>query len=513
MRLRALFRRLAVLTAASGLALTGPAIPAQAADEPELAYIGILSPETVTVINGQSKTVKFDLYNLGAAAKNVVLTFGSAAKPISADLGFTAPAGCERNACAIGDLKAGERRSVKFTLKPAASGTADPAGRLTLTTSISGRLSDETSITVVRTDKGGVDLEVGDLADLKLGPGKSATVPVTVRNSGNKDVKALGLVFVGLSQVTPELNYRNCERDVEIGGLICVFNETLAGGGTFALPPDTPLRVAVSKDAAGPYDYPVFVAAVGLTDAYLFDFSKRTAGAAGRELKLEAVTSIAAAEPNPVEDLNEDDNFALFSVSVPRTSADSAAIGGVFSGAIGDTSTVKVGVRNLGPSATVPASLDWIQYAHVKLPAGVELTRLDERCLPGTSLTGIDEESVATELSEITDLVCLVMEGVPGNGRYLFSLSAEILDVAGHKAGFVEVDGGVQDSKAGNDKAALTVELTAGGAGGGAGGGGDSLPITGAPAGLLGASGAVLLVAGLIAYRTARRRRFVTVVD
>ncbi|MDI6100639.1 hypothetical protein QLQ12_18690 [Actinoplanes sp. NEAU-A12] len=528
MRPHAVFRRLALTTVAAGLTLTGLALPARAADDLELAYVGILGPETVTVVNGQSKTVRFDLYNLGAAAEDVVLTFGSAARPISADLGFTAPAGCEQNTCAIGDLKAGERRSVKFTLKPAAAGAADPAGNLALSTSVGGRASDETSITVVRTDKGGADLEVADLADLKLGPGESADVPVAIHNSGSKDVKALGLLVMAPLGVTPVLNYSNCEPDRELGGFVCVFNETLAAGGSFALPEATPLRVTVPMGTAGPYDYPVYVAAIGLADRYVFDFAKRTAGAAGRELELETVASVSAAEPEVADDLNKDDNAALFSVTVPKTNADSAAVGGVFSGAVGDSSTVKVGVRNLGPSATIPASVGWIQYAHVKLPAGVRLTRLDERCLPGTSPTDIDEDfanlpddvglvdgaglpegagpSEGVDLSGITNLVCLVVESVPGNGRHLFSLSAEIVDAAEYKAGFVKVDGGVQDSKSGNDRAALTVELTAGGGGGG-------LPITGAPAGLVGAGGAVLLVMGVIAYRSARRRRIVTVVE
>jgi hypothetical protein len=501
MRLRALISRFALTLAVSGLAAGGLAMPAQA--EPEVgdfAYIGILSPETVTVINGQVKTVKFDLFNLSdVAAENVVLTFGSATKPISADLGFTAPEGCAENTCTIGAFKPGQRRSVKFTVKPTA---LDPVKSITLSTSVDGRLSDETSIAVVGTSKAGVDIEVDDIADLTMKPGDTAEVPVKIRNSGNKDVVALGLVVAALDGVTPALNYSNCEKDPDLGGFVCVFNDTLAAGGVFTLPESTPLRIKAAAGAAGPYDYPVIVAAVGLTDKYVFDFAKRTAGAAGRELKLESVASISAKEPDAVEDLNEDDNFTQFTVTLPKTAADSAAVGGVFRGEAGDDRSVKVGVHNLGPSGTIPAGLAWIQYAHVKLPTGVLLTSVDMRCLPGTSLTDIDE--TVTDLSEVTDLVCLVLESVPDDGRYLFTLSAEIQD-AEHKAGAVTVDGGVQDSKSGNDKAALTVETT-----GGTGGG---LPITGAPAGLVAGGGAALLAAGLIAFRLARRRRIVTIVE
>ena len=512
MRLRASFSRLALTTAASGLALSGLALPAQAAPDMDLPFVGILGPEAVTVINGQSKTVKFELYNVASApAEDVVLRFGSTAAPISPELGFIAPVGCAENVCRIGDLKAGERRTLKFTLKPAAV-TSAPAESLALSVTADGVESDATVIGVVRTEKGGVDLEVGDIADVKLTGGKSVDVPFEVRNTGNQDVKALGLVVMS-SGITPVLDYANCERLDEEGvsGAVCVFNETLAAGGAFALPKGTPLRIKAPAGVAGPFDYPVYVSAVGLTDKFVFDFAKRTAGAAGAKLKLEAVASATAEtgpEPEPVEDLNEEDNFALFTVQVPKTAADSAAVGDAFTGEVGEDDTVQVGVRNLGPSSTIPPSASWIQYAHIKLPTGIQLTKVDERCSPGTAPRYIDE--TIEDLSEVTDLVCLVFDQMPSGSKQLFEISGEILDVAEHKAGSVTVDGGVQDAKAGNDKAALTVAVSSAGGAGGAGGG---LPITGAPAGLIAAGGAVLVAAGVIAFRATRRRRIVTVVE
>src|SRR5690242_11587514 len=147
MRLRALISRFALTVAVAGLAAGGLTLPAHAESEVgDFAYVGILSPETVTVINGQSKTVKFDLYNLSTVtAERVVLRFGSATRPISADLGFTAPAGCDENSCVIGDLKPGQRRGVKFTVKPT---TLDPAKSIVLSTTVGGQVSDETSIAV-----------------------------------------------------------------------------------------------------------------------------------------------------------------------------------------------------------------------------------------------------------------------------------------------------------------------------------------------------------------------------
>ncbi|HWS36455.1 MAG TPA: hypothetical protein VN408_27435 [Actinoplanes sp.] len=499
MRLRALLSRLALTAVASGLALNGLALPAHAADEQDFAYVAIIAPETVTVINGQTKTVKFDVYNISSTkTDNVAVAFGKT----DAGLGFTAPAGCVDNTCQIGTLTPGQRKSVKFTVKPAAGGTA-PVGMIDVSTTVAGLISDNVTITVARTDKGGVDLETADIADVKLSPGKSVNVPVVVTNSGNKDVKALGLVVFSQG-VTPLLAYRNCEKANESGisVIVCVFNDTLPAGGSFTLPESTPLRVKVPAGTGGPFDYPVMVGAVGLSDKYVFDFAKRTAGAAGAELKMESLASAAAGEPEPVEDLNEDDNLTEFSVSVAKTRADSAAIGGAFTGAIGAKASVQVGLRNRGPSSTVPPSVTWIQYVHVKLPTGVALTKADERCLPGESPTAIDE--TASELADVTDLVCLVLEAVPADKKYLFDLTAEILDATEHKAGAVTVAGGVQDSKKADNKAVLKVELTAGGEGGG-------LPITGAPAGMIAVGGLVLLVAGVFAVRLARRRRIVTI--
>lgn len=507
MRLRALFRRLAVPAVAGSLALTGLALPAEAADTPEseMPMVGILSPETVTVINGQSKTVKVDVWNVGAdAAEDVVLNFGTVAKPVSADLGFTPPAGCTGTVCALDDLKPGERRTVKFTLKPTAPAGTSPARALQMSTTVGGVESFFTSIAVVSTSKGGADLELGEIKDLTLGRGKSADVPVTVANTGDEAVKALGLVVLpAYTGVKTLLNYRNCEIDDEFGGVLCVFNEPLPAGGTFALPKETPLRVEVASDAAGPFDYPVIVGAVGLTDTYVLEFEARNAKAKGAELKLEKLATAAADEPEAVEDLNPDDNVDDFNVSVPKSPADSAAVGGAFKGAVGDESTVEVGVRNLGPTAVIPASLAWMPYVHVRLPADVQLVDVDKRCLPGTS----PEDAVYDEFlfSTSRDWVCLDFVDLGNGDKSLYSFTAEIGE-GDHKAGKVTVDGGVQDSKSGNDKAALTVELTAGGSGGG-------LPITGAPVGLVAGGGMALLVAGLLAYWMARRRRIVTVVE
>ncbi|WP_229071772.1 hypothetical protein [Actinoplanes sp. DH11] len=514
MRLRSLFRRLARpavaggLAVVAGMAVTGLALPAQAAEDGDIPFVTFTGPETVTVVSGQSKTVKFSLYNTGTVpAEDVVLRFGDKAHPVGTALGFTPPAGCVRNACELGDFKPGERRTLRFTVKPAAA--AGPVGSIPVTTTVGGLPSFESSVAVVQTDKGGADLEVGDIKSLKLGRGRSADVPFEVRNTGDKAVEAVGLVVFPLHDgVAAELDYRNCAavQDEELGGVLCVFEDPLAAGGTFVLPESTPLRVRVKADAPGPYDYPVFVTAVGITGEFLGEFDRRTAGATGAELKLEArltATDEEDEEPAGIDDLNPEDNFAEFAVSVPRSAADSRAIGGVFAGQPGDTVEAEAGVQNLGPTATVPIGFNWFPFVHVKMPTGVRLVRIDSACMPGTSPADVDYED---ESLNGRDYVCAV-DTLAKNQKVLFTFTAEILD-GRHAAGAVTVDGGVQDTKRGNDRAALTVDMPSAGQGGGEG-----LPITGAPAGLLAGGGAVLLVVGLIAYRAARRRRTITLVE
>ncbi|WP_433828031.1 hypothetical protein ACQP2E_01130 [Actinoplanes sp. CA-015351] len=502
MRLRTLFRRFALPAVVSGLAVTGLALPAQAAEEEDFPYVAVIGPETVTVISGQSKTVKVDVYNVtDIAAKDVVVSFGDKAKPIGADLGFTPPEGCDKTTCDLGDFKPGERRTLAFSIKPVAA--AGPATTIPVSVRAGDLPGFGSSIAVVQTDKGGVDLELGDIKDLKVGRGKSADVPFEVRNTGNRDVEAVGLFVISpYSDVVPALNYRNCLDDEELGGIICVIDEPLAGGGTFTLPEAAPLRITVKSDAPGPYEYPVLVGAVGLSGDYLDDFARKIANAAGAELKLQSVPTASADEPDGIDDLNPDDNIADFTVAVPKSSADSKAIGGVFEGSAGQTVSVDVGVQNLGPTGTVPPSLQYIPYVHVTIPGGVTLSKIDDMCMAGTSLDDlVDPESLTGR-----DYVC-VMDGLAKNAKALFTFTGEISE-GEHAPGTVIVDGGVQDSKNGNDTAALTVKLTSGGEGAG-----EALPITGAPTGLLAGGGVALLLAGVIAYRMARRRRIITVVE
>ncbi|WIM96766.1 hypothetical protein ACTOB_000228 [Actinoplanes oblitus] len=510
MRLRALLRRLVLPPVAAGLAVSGLALPAQADALVGFPVLLLNITDTVTVLDGQSKSVKFDVYNLGGVdAKNVVIGFADGPGPVPADLGFVPPAGCSVTACKLDKLAAGERRNFSFTVRPDVASKTNLTSHFDVTTTVGGEEHDKVQLTVVRTTKKGVDLELADIKDMRLNRGQSADLPVLVKNTGNTESGPLGLVVAAQPGIQPILNYRNCESDEDFGGIVCVIDEPLAPGESATLSPATPAKIKVGVDAPGPVDYFTGVVAVGLTDKYVAAFAKRNAGKKGTDLKLQKAMSVAALGDDIADgldkglddDLNPADNLTEFMVKVGRSDADSKAIGGVFHGTAGDEVTVKVGTQNLGPTATVPLSTKWVGYVHVKVPANVRLTEVDKMCLPGTSPSKVDLDGKL----DSRDWVCLVIGQLPKGGKSLFAFQAMIQE-GSHDAGFVQVDGGVQDTKHKNDRAALTVDDGTGGEGGG-------LAITGPSALPLAGGGVALLAAGVIAFRFARRRRIVTVVE
>jgi hypothetical protein len=477
-------RSIALPAAATALALAGLAVPAQAAPEPDELMVGVLVPEQVTVIEGKSKTIRAQVVNVGeTAAKGLVLKFAGA----DPSLGLSLPAGCDANGCAVGDLAPGARRTLSFTVTP--TGTD-----LTSTFELSvGPF--ETEVTVVRA-KGGVDLELEPIDDLKLGRGQSANVPIVVRNTGSEAVDSIGVVLLAESGLEALTKYSNCLVEDEsplLTGVICLFEQEFPAGATFTVPDATPLQIRVAADAGGPHTYGAAVVAVGVNDETAAALAKKS----GPTLRLQSVKSAGdVTDGEATDDINAEDNLASFGVTVPKSSADVTAVGGAFAGAVGDTETVQVGVRNLGPTGLVPGSVEWIPTVRVTTPTGIKLTEVDEMCAPGTGLDDFDFRDVGTV--DGREYICLLLGRLGKGDAELFAFTGTIVEGT-HTAGSVVVDGGSQDSVRANDKAAIEVRLTAGGGGGG-------LAVTGAPAGWVALGGALLLLAGGAVFVLARRR-------
>jgi hypothetical protein len=481
-------RSIALPATATALALAGLAAPAQAAPEPIGPVVGVIVPEQVTVIEGKSKTVRAEVLNVGdAAAKGVVLKFAG----VDPSLGLTLPAGCDANGCAVGDLAPGARRTLSFAVAP--TGTD-----LTSTFELSVGAF-ETEVTVIRA-KSGVDLELEPIEDMKLGRGATADLPIVVRNTGSDTVDSVGVVMLVESGLEALTKYRNCVVDDEsplLTGVICLFEQEFPAGATFTVPAETPLQVKVAADAGGPYKYTGAVAAVGVNDEAAAALATKKSGPT---LRLQAVKSAGdVTDGEAPDDVNPEDNVAAFGVTVPKSSADVAAVGASFAGAVGDKKTVQVGVRNLGPTGLVPSTMKWIPTVRVTVPAGIELTKVDDSCAPGTGLDDLDILNLGTV--DGRDYVCLLLRRLGKGDQELFTFAGTIAEGA-HTAGSVVVDGGSQDTVAANDRAALTVRLTGGGGGGG-------LALTGAPAGWVALGGALLFLAGGAIFVAARRRRVV----
>ncbi|GAA2618085.1 COG1361 family protein [Paractinoplanes durhamensis] len=476
-------RHLALPAAVTLAALTGLATPAAAAPDDEPAFVALVVPEQVTVIEGKTKSVTATVINASdVTAKGVALTFTK----IDASVAVTLPAGCDLpTGCAVGELKPGASRKYTFKVTPNVATSADLTSSLSLkVTGADGVAGDEAQVAIVRA-KGGVDLEVADIADMKLNRGQTADVPITVRNAGSETVDAIGVVLFGEDGLVALTEYRNCEDQSEDGlnAVVCVFEQNFPAGAEFTVPSATPLQIKVAADAGGPYTYTAAVVAVGINKVVADSLAAKS----GPTLKLQSIEDDYTDAP---DDLNEDDNVAAFGITLGKSAADLQAIGGTFKGAVGDETTVQVGVRNLGPTATVPPSLDGILTVTVDLPTGIEVTDGDDTCFPDLS-------------GDPSRYTCLLLNRVGVGKSELFSFTATILDSPEHTAGSVIVDGGVQDTNSANDKAVLGLELTGGGAGGG-------LPVTGAPAGWVAAGGALLLLIGGIFFSAARRRRIIT---
>ncbi len=505
MRLHSFLGRSVLPLALIGLGTFGAALPAHAGPDDERPEVEVYVPERVVTVDGKTKTVEFVVVNEGGAkAEDLVAGFGSADDPVPASVVVTPPNGCtDLSACRLGDLAPGDFKSFKFQVQPSAD-LADLGVSFPIVVRDAGSTwQSSAQVTVVRAEAG-IDLEMGAVDDMKLAPGKSATVPVVVRNAGNRPVDHVAIILAGAPFISFPATYSNCVAVEELDGTACFFDQPLGPDEVLTVSAATPLKVKVAADAPGPADYFGAVFATNADeDLDLADLAAKNAAAAPKsQLELVPVgkkrSAAAAVEEG---DLNDWDNATTFRIKVSRNQADSAAVGATFAGAVGESRTVRVGVRNNGPAATKGPFQGWITSALVRIPAGIDLTRVDDDCFAMSDGAPVDVEPGEVHGREY---ICFTLDSVKKGEEQLFSFTGRI--TAGSAAGSVTVDGGDQDPTKSNDVAKIAVELTAGGSGGG-------LPVTGAPAGLLAGGGALLLAAGAVAFVTARRRRIVTIAE
>ncbi|WP_306214161.1 hypothetical protein [Actinoplanes sp. RD1] len=507
MRLRTLLSRIGLPLTLVTLATASAGLPAHADPDatPELDFE---APSYVYTVAGRPKTVEVTVTNGdGKALTGAKVTFDAPAA-----VGLALPAGCAVAACPVGDVAPGGRATVQFSIDP-----TDELGRFGESFTV--ELRDATgvsiaqrSVTAVRAPEGGVDLELAPIDDFRLGAGASADVPIALTNTGTEAPAGFGLVLSGDEFLDFPVLYSNCFAEEEIAGIVCVFDGPVQPGDTVKISAGTPMRLHVAEDTPGPETYLGGAFVIGLTGDDLAEVPAAARKSRGSALRAEPVTTTAAPDPDPAE-LNDWDNVRTFAVAVSENRPDLVAVGGTFDGAVGDVRTVKVGARNDGPAAARALEVA------VALPAGVEVTKADERC---AAVAG-------------TGYVCRPAGVLRKGDEALFSFTARIKSAGA--AGSVEVL--AEDRDPADNRAAIGVKLApattspspspsaptspspsvsptptattttpAGGTGGG-----ESLPITGAPVAEIAGSGGLLILAGTAALFLARRRDEETVAE
>ncbi|MEO3925756.1 hypothetical protein ABGB07_18070 [Micromonosporaceae bacterium B7E4] len=500
--------RIGVAVTLVALTTVAAATPA-GAQEPESPYAAAYPSLPVVVNVAQNATkpkpVKLTIDNFShVAARNVSVKVDVSGLPaaITATLPGT-DQGCAVSGpvatCTLAELAAGKTHTYTIGIAPGNLDGGTPwGGTITATSRAENTMGEASAESIVQVSGPGIDLVIGRIADVELKAGASTNVPISARNEGTVAADAVAVVISTTHHLELPNPYENCLYSRDDLALTCIVDGALGPDETFEIDPATPLRLKVADKAAGPDTYGAWAAVLPLTDDEAEQrLSKAENRSSGKRLRLVPTSKALRA---PAEDLNYDDNETAFTVKVPLHEADSVAIGATVDGAVDETRSIRVGIRNDGPANTLTPGEEWSSSAEVALPAGLSVLKVDEQCEPNTANpNGEDRRGVVDGLS----YHCWPSEQLQSGKTWLFDFTVKIAGEPG-EAGAIVVDGGVQDKNTGNNTAPITLET------GGAGGG---LPVTGARAGLVALGGALLLAAGVLGVVVARRRRIVTVVD
>ncbi|RSM47974.1 hypothetical protein DMB66_47220 [Actinoplanes sp. ATCC 53533] len=358
----------------------------------------------------------------------------------------------------------------------------------------------------------GVDLAAVLGTPRTVAPGANVDAAPRVSNAGTKPVKSVVLILVGLDPSLSKDSFSNCR----YGFLtLCTFDDELATGTTYEL--SAPMRLKIPADAAAgssaevfsswhtPSDFKELIGIVSeLNDEV---FGPKGTGAPVRLRPVPASGAAKRAAANQVD--TKPENNALISEFVVGGSRrpDMAAVGATITGDVGDKVRTRVGFTNNGPGTLYHSTFtNTDPGTHIRVPAGVKAVGVDERCFPLSSDEEFEPEDSAEDLTGASEYLCLLTGGTTKpKASALFDFTFQVREKPSAAAGRVTinenafVDEDPIDRDGGNDTAKIAVELS-----GGSGGG---LAVTGANAGLLGAGGAVLLLAGAIGLLLVRRRR------
>ncbi|MET8149216.1 LPXTG cell wall anchor domain-containing protein [Actinoplanes sp. NPDC049668] len=396
---------------------------------------------------------------------------------------------------------------LSVTAKPGAA--QDAEGKLAFTARIDGgpAVTAESTVTIGE----GVDLAGVIAKPVTVAPGSRAVADVRVANVGTRPVKGVVLVLLGWDRsLTKDGGFSNCTYGLLT---VCTFDDELATGTSYEL--STPMALEIPADAAAGSTASTIGAWYTPSDfKELIDLGPELDGdilgpkGTGAPAALRAVKAKKSAMGNQV-DTNLDNNLLLseFVVGGSRH-PDMAAVGATVTGTPGDKVRTKVGFVNNGPGTLYHLTFDNVDPStHITVPAGLRADKVDERCVPFAFDEGTEfPEGPEADFAGASEYVCFVEDGkTAAKESALFDFTFEVLENASTTAGQVRINEDFFaleepiDRDDSNDTAKITVQAS-----GGSGGG---LPVTGANAGLIGAAGGVLLLAGALGLLLVRRRR------
>ncbi|MFF5054276.1 LPXTG cell wall anchor domain-containing protein [Micromonospora sp. NPDC000663] len=353
----------------------------------------------------------------------------------------------------------------------------------------------------------GVDLAGGPFTDHSATPGGTVTLPLVVANVGATTVKGFVAVFDLRYSFRATDRFSNCLYSGD-HLLSCQFDEEIPVGQAVG----TTLDFQLARDTYAPSNqsgYAQFMTKADFEDlGRVRDAVGARAATRGGGAKLTLAEAPGRMRQADQTDVGPGFDYTGWDVKITgRNGTDLAAIGDTLKGGVGAVVTATVGFRNNGPATLDKVNADYEAATHtdVELPPGTTAVRIPLGChlRQGTRTYLCASEMLLVAGKIYTMEFQLRIDRVIPNARGAVRVNAPCECPAGGSFG--------DDIKPANDRATILVNERAAGGGpgdGGGGGGGDggTLPITGAPTGLLAGIGGLLLVAGVASYLLARRR-------
>ncbi|MGW0432440.1 hypothetical protein ACWDV4_07820 [Micromonospora sp. NPDC003197] len=497
---------LAVVLATLGLV----AAPSVASAEPAAsADLNLFIGGSKVVKNAAIKQFRIQLSNQGPDSAQGIRVTIDASKIKQDVLAFGLPSGPDcvsdgptKVTCDLGELANGAHLNdfpALFATTPKKQGDA---GSFTVTvtsaTADPDTSNNKTTVQVQAAPAGydlaaiAYDVYADPMAKTPIAPGGTGELDWALYNEGSRAVKGIKFEIVLPSWTTFAERRSGCTYNDYNNHAVCTRpNRTVRPGEVFQMA--KPMKVKVSPTAPGPMALSGGgVAGYGLADL---------ADAGDARTSVADDTVVREADAKDRQDADLGDNGAGFSVFASANSIDLAISSSPVQGAVGEVVEVTFNVANNGP-ATGDARL------RVKAPSGTLALKPASGAYP-TCLDGAGN----WEFVEAAELACNFESEFPPARAFDFKLRFRIVSAPVAADGTIEVSNALPspESKPADNTAAITITVSGSDDGGDDGGSGGGLPVTGVQAGLIGGIGAVVVVAGVVLFLVARRRRVVLV--